>query len=40
VFSGLTVAASLGGLLVFSDDFLRSMGAAGSPSCCSTCSPR
>ena len=28
-FSGLTVAASLGGLLVFSDDFLRSMGAAG-----------
>ena len=28
-FSGLTVAASLAGLLVFSDDFLRSMGAAG-----------
>ena len=28
-FSGLTVAASLGGLLVFTDDFLRSMGAAG-----------
>jgi len=28
-FSGLTVAASLSGLLVFADDFLRSMGAAG-----------
>ncbi|WP_051683497.1 MMPL family transporter [Blastococcus sp. URHD0036] len=28
-FSGLTVAASLGGLLVFPDDFLRSMGLAG-----------
>jgi RND superfamily putative drug exporter len=28
-FSGLTVAASLGALLVFPDDFLRSMGVAG-----------
>ena len=28
-FSGLTVAASLAGLLVFADSFLRSMGAAG-----------
>jgi RND superfamily putative drug exporter len=28
-FSGLTVAASLAGLLVFPDDFLRSMGVAG-----------
>ncbi|MGY1745038.1 MMPL family transporter [Blastococcus sp. SYSU D00695] len=28
-FSGLTVAAALGGLLVFPDDFLRSMGLAG-----------
>ena len=28
-FSGLTVAASLAGLLVFPDDFLRSMGLAG-----------
>ena len=28
MFSGLTVAASLAGLLVFPDDFLRSMGAA------------
>jgi RND superfamily putative drug exporter len=40
MFSGLTVAASLGGLLVFSDDFLRSMARPGWPSCCSTCSPR
>jgi RND superfamily putative drug exporter len=29
LFSGLTVAASLAGLLVFPDDFLRSMGLAG-----------
>lgn len=29
LFSGLTVAASLGSLLVFRDDFLRSMGLAG-----------